>query len=245
MRRGVRGLAPSAHIGWATDEVTQMDLLQAMRTASTTRYFRPDPVPDEPHYRVLDAARFAPSGGNQQGWAVIVVKDPALRLALKELYLRTWRPFYQARMAQASAHAGNPAGPAGTANLRRGAAGDDYGEHMDELPVHLVVLVRTAALQTPFPAINASSFAAGSSIYPFVQNVLLALRAEGLGAALTMLLNNEEDAVRELLAIPGDFALVAHIGVGWPARPHPTRLNRRAVEEFARVDRFDGEPLRP
>lgn len=222
-----------------------MDLVHAMRTASTTRYFRPDPVPDEVVYRVLDAARFAPSGGNQQGWSVIVVRDPALRRRLKELYLLTWRPFYQARLAQAAASGATASSEAAAARSRRGMAGDDYGEHMDELPVHLVILVKTAALQTPFAAINTSTFAAGSSIYPFVQNVLLALRAEGLGAALTMLLNNEEASVKGLLAIPDRFGLVGHIGVGWPARPHPARLSRRAVEDFAHLDRFDGEPLRP
>lgn len=216
-----------------------MELSEAMRTAATTRRFRPEPVPDEVLYRLLDSARFAPSGGNRQGWRVIVVRDRVLRTSLKELYLRTWRPLYQERLAQA--------GPRPTTTGGRRPSTDEaneYAEHMDDLPVHLVVLVEQAALLTPFPALNQSTFAGGSSIYPFVQNVLLAIRAEGLGAALTMLLNNEEAEVKRLLHIPDGVALAAHIGLGWPAQPHPTRLRRHDVEDFTFVDRYGGESLR-
>jgi hypothetical protein len=72
----------------------------------------------------------------------------------------------------------------------------------------------------------------------------LAIRAEGLGTSLTMQLNNEETDVKRLLDISDGFALAAHLGVGWPAQPHPTRLQRRQVEDFTYVDRFGGEPLR-
>ncbi len=162
----------------------------------------------------------------------------ALRKRLKELYLPTWRPLYQAQLAQG--------GQADVAGRRRPgtAEGNHYAEHMDELPVHLVVIVERAALLTPFPALNQSPFVSGSSIYPFVQNLVLAIRSEGLGTSLTMLLNNEEAEVKRLLAIPDGFALAAHLGVGWPAQPHPTRLRRRRVEEFTSVDRFGDNPLR-
>jgi len=215
-----------------------MELTEAMRTAAAIRRFRPDPVPDDVLYRMLDSARFAPSGGNRQGWRVIVVRDQALRTRLKELYLRTWRPLYQAQLAQAG-H------PDATGRRRPGTdEGNHYAEHMDELPVHLVVIVESAALLTPFPALNQSPFAGGSSIYPFVQNLVLAIRSELLGTSLTMLLNNEEPEVKRLLDIPDGFALAAHLGVGWPAQPHPTRLERRRVEDFTSVDRFGGNPLR-
>lgn len=216
----------------------RMELTQAMRTAAAIRRFCLDPVSDDVLYRVLDSARFAPSGGNRQGWHVIVVRDQTLRTRLKELYLRTWRPLYQAQLAQAS----NP----DAAGRRRPGTneGNRYAEHMDELPVHLVVIVEQAALLTPFPALNQSHFAGGSSIYPFVQNLVLAIRSEGLGTSLTMLLNNAEEDLRRLLDIPDGFALAAHLGVGWPERPHPTRLRRRPVEDFTSIDRFGGEPLR-
>src|SRR5215472_12845226 len=124
-----------------------MELIEAMRSAATIRRFRPDAVPDAVLYRALEAARFAPSGGNRQGWHVVVVRDRALRTRLQELYLRTWRPFYQARQAQGGG------GPDAAGRRRPGTEeGNFYAEHMDELPVHLVVLVEQAALLTPFPA---------------------------------------------------------------------------------------------
>jgi len=77
-----------------------------------------------------------------------------------------------------------------------------------------------------------------------VHNVALALRAEGLGTTLSTVLVPVEAEVAELLGIPAEYALAAHLGVGWPAEPHPSRLRRRPVEEFATRERFDGEPLR-
>ncbi|NUR25325.1 MAG: NADH dehydrogenase FAD-containing subunit, partial [Catenulispora sp.] len=62
-----------------------MELTDAMRTTGAVRYFRPEPVPDVALYRALEVARFAPSGGNRQGWHVIVVRDRVLRTRLKEL----------------------------------------------------------------------------------------------------------------------------------------------------------------
>ncbi len=79
-------------------------------------------------------------------------------------------------------------------------------------------------------------------MYPFVQNPLLALRAEGLGAALTTLLVPAEDEVKRLLEIPDGVALAAHIGVGCRREPWPTRLARKPVQEFAFAERY-GEPL--
>jgi nitroreductase len=207
-----------------------MDLIQAMRTAAAVRRFRPDPVPDGVLYRVLDSARFAPSWGNRQGWRVIVVRDQDLRTQLKTLYLHTWRTLSQAPPTESR--------PPGAVERNH------YAEHLDELPVHLVVTVERETLRTPLPALNDATLAGGSSIYPFVQNLVLAIRSEGLGTSLTMQLNNEETEVKRLLGIPDGFALAAHLGVGWPAQPHPTRLRRRQVEDFTTVDLFGGEPFR-
>lgn len=214
-----------------------MDLAGAMRTAATVRRYRPDPVPDGVLYDALDSARFAPSGGNRQGWHVIVVRDPSLKRHLQELYLRIWRPLYETQLA-----AGHRA-PDAAGRRRPGTIeGNHYAEHLDEVPVHLVVLVDRGAITTPFPRLN-ESYAAGSSIYPFVQNLVLALRAEGLGVALTMLHHNVEDDVAALLDVPDGFGFAAHLGVGWPAGPHPTRLRRRPVEEFTSRERFGAGPL--
>jgi nitroreductase len=206
-----------------------MELIEAMRSTSSCRRFLPDPVPDEVIHRVLDAARFAPSGGNRQGWRVVVVRDAALRTRLRDLYLRSWREHHQPVFRR----------------LGRGPSpADAYAEHLDEVPVHLVVLVERAALVTTIPALDSSRIVAGASIYPFVHNVALALRGEGLGTTLSTVLVPVEAEVRELLSVPDELALAAHLGVGWPAGPLPTRLRRRPVEDFVTVDGYLGQPLR-
>ncbi|HKF76599.1 MAG TPA: nitroreductase family protein [Candidatus Dormibacteraeota bacterium] len=212
-----------------------MELSQAMRTTASTRLFGPGPVSDELLHRVLDDARFAPSGGNRQGWRVVVVRDAERRARLQELYLRSWRPYHEELARRAPDDAAR----------RRLAAANHYAEHLADLPVHLVVTVDLAALLITDARLDRPSIIGGASIYPFVHNVLLGLRAAGLGASLTTLIVPQEAEVKELLEIPDGFAVAAHIGVGRPARGLPTRLRRRPVEEFATVDRFTGPPLRP
>jgi nitroreductase len=117
-------------------------------------------------------------------------------------------------------------------------AADDFAHRFDEAPVHLVVCVELAALAITDAGLDRPSIVGGASIYPFVQNVLLGLRAEGLGAAFTTLLVPAESEVRELLALPDGVLLAGHITVGFRADPWPARLSRNPVSEFAFAERF-------
>jgi nitroreductase len=119
---------------------------------------------------------------------------------------------------------------------------DGYARLLDQVPVHLVVGVRLDDLAVTDAGLPRQSIVGGASIYPFVQNLLLALRNEGLGAALTTLLVPAEAAVKQLLEIPEEIALAAHIGVGFRDEPWPRSLARRPVDEFAFSERF-GQPL--
>jgi nitroreductase len=216
-----------------------MDLSEAMRGAPTSRLFKPDPVDREVLVRALDSARFAPSGGNRQGWRVVVVEDPERRRALRELYLPPWRAYMEqtggaAMLADPQSH--------DQRRVRMVRRANEYAEGLDRVPVHLVVGVRLDDVLATDAALPRQSIVGGASVYPFVQNLLLALRGEGLGAALTTLLVPAEEEVKRLLEIPEDVALAAHVGVGHRADPWPERLARRPVEEFAFLDRF-GEPL--
>lgn len=201
-----------------------MDLTDAMRTAGSTRRHRPDLVPDQIIYRVLDNARFASSGGNRQPWRVIVVKDAAVRSALSEIYRKSWYEFH-APLFTAPGEQPQP---------------DYYADHLHQVPVQLVVLVSVAGITTTIRAIDTSRVAGGAAIYPFVQNLILGIRAEGLGTTLSTVLIPVEEEVRQLLRIPGEYLVAAHLGVGWPERPLPTRLSRRPVEDFATVGSFGG-----
>jgi len=216
-----------------------MELYEAMRCAPTSRRFKPDPVPRELLMRALENARFAPSGGNRQGWRVVVVQDAKRRLALRDLYLPPWRAYLEqtgaARMLAAPEESDRR-------RVRMIQRANDYAEQLERVPVHLLVGVRLDDLAVTDAELPRQSIVGGASIYPFVQNLLLALRAEGLAAAMTTLLVPSEAEVKRLFEIPDDVALAAHVGVGFPAEQWPSKLARNPVSDFAFSERF-GEPL--
>jgi nitroreductase len=205
-----------------------VELREAMKTAWTNRQFKPDDVPDDVIDHVLDAARFAPSGGNRQGWRVVVVKDPDTRRALRDLYLAAWNPY----IATVKANAG-----ATRLQARSVQAADDFAQGLHEIPALLVICVDLSTLAVTDAALDRQSIVGGASIYPFVQNVLLASRDAGLGASLTTILVASEPGVADLLGIPEGFAVAALVALGWPVKV-PAKLSRRPVEDFVFRERF-------
>ncbi len=216
-----------------------MDLYETMRCAPTTRRFSSDPVPGEVLRRVLDNARFAPSGGNRQGWRVVAVQDSASRRTLRDLYQPHWRAYME--QTGGAAVLADPE-LADSAVARKVKRADEFAERIHEVPLHLVICARLGDVAKVDSGLDRPSIVGGASIYPFVQNILLGLRAEGLGAALTTLLAPAEPRVKELLGIPADVVLAAYVLVGHRDGPWPTRLSRKPVEEFAFSERY-GEPL--
>jgi len=225
-----------------------MDLIEALRTTGTVREFTDDPVPDEVLARVLDTARFAPSGANAQAWHVVVVKDPDTRTRLRDLYLPGWRDYLAMGAAglrpwapgndRAAEQAAVAAAPEGVA----AAAAQGFAADLDRVPVLLMIFADLTKLAAVDRDLDRYSFAGGASIYPFAWNILLAARAEGLAGVLTTMLIREEDAVKALLGAPEQWALAAGIALGHPVR-QPRRLRRAPVESFTTVDRVDGGPL--
>jgi nitroreductase len=222
-----------------TASVAGLELNEVMLCAPTTRRFLPDAVAPEILRRVLENARFAPSGGNRQGWRVVAVTDADARRALADLYLPHWRAYIQQTgaaemLAKPQEH--------DEARLRTISRADEFAQRLHEIPLHLVICARLGDLAIVDRALDRPSIVGGASIYPFVQNVLLGLRNEGLGASLTTLLAPAEPQVKRLLSIPEDVVLAAYVLVGMRADPWPTRLSRKPVEEFAFSERY-GEPL--
>ena len=210
-----------------------------MRNAPATRRFRAEPVAREVLLRVLDAARFAPSGGNRQGWRLIAVEEARTRRALRDLYWPHWRAYLERTgAAQMLAHPDEH----DPARIRQLRSADAFADRLHEVPLHLIVCVRIADLAITDSELDRPSIVGGASIYPFVQNVLLGLRAEGLGASLTTLLVPAEPEVKELLSIPEEIAVAAYVGVGHRADPWPSALTRRPVADFAFSERY-GQPL--
>lgn len=227
-----------------------VELVDGLRTTGAVREFLAEPVPDDVVGRVLETARFAPSGGNRQGWRVVVVKDPETRRRLRDLYLAGWyeyramgaaglTPWAPITDREAEARAIKDA-PVLAAQAAAGAGG--FAEHLDEVPVLLVVFADLRALAAVDRDFDRYTFAGGASIYPFCWSVLLAARAEGLGGVVTTMPIRQEPAVRSLFAAPDNLAVASVIALGRPVR-QPRRLTRANVGTFTTVDRFDGPPF--
>lgn len=212
-----------------------MELLDAMRHSGSTRYFREDPVPDEVIHGALEAARFAPNGGNRQPTRWIVVRDAGVRRELAALYLPHWKAdlaqYLDGRLTS------------GSTLDRAVAEADHFAEHLHEVPV---IFVACARIQDMHPAAlddgGNPNFTAGASVYTVVQNLCLSLRDAGVGTTITTLICKEPARERELLALPEGVVTACHVAAGYPARPFPTRLRRLPVEETTFADRY-GTPL--
>lgn len=226
-----------------------MELRDVMRTTGAVREFTDEPVPDEVVFALLDTARFAPSGGNRQGWHVIVLQDRATRVRIRELYQLGWREYMAHRNAGlvpfAPLDGGRWTGPAVDLDeARRTPSPMPLADHLEDVPVLLVVTAELAQLAVMDNGLDRQSIVGGASVYPFCHNVLLAARDAGLGGVLTTVLCRQEAAVKGLLGIPDGHAVAALLAIGHPVR-QVTKLRRAPVEELASVDRFDGSPFRP
>ena len=218
-----------------------------MRTTPATRSFTDEPVSDETIRSLLDVARFAPSGGNRQAWHVVVLKDPAVRARIRDLYVLGWREYMAHHDAGLVAFApgedGRWTGPAIDLEKARATPSPlEFADHLDEVPVLLLLVVQLSRLAVLDNGLDRQSISAGASVYPFAHNVLLAARDAGLGGVMTTVLTRQEPAVKELLGIPEGYAIASLIAIGRPARV-VTRLQRAPVDEFTTVDRFDGPKL--
>lgn len=229
----------------------QLDLIETLRSTGAVREFEDRPVDREVMARVLDTARFAPNGGNQQSWHVVLVEDPKVRAAVRDLYVPGWLEYLEMRKAgvQPWAPIGDPEGEAAAiaraAELpddQRLAAAGDFAARFDEVPVMAVILADLRLLAGTDRDLGRYTLVGGASVYPFAWSILLAARAEGLGGVMTTMTTTREPEVRQLLHVPDEFAVAAVLALGHPVK-QPTKLKRSPVESFATVDRFDGPPV--
>lgn len=219
-----------------------MELDQVMRTTFSCRDWTDDPVSDETLHRILDRARFAPNGGNRQGWHVIVVRDRAIREQFVPLIAPTTNVYVAQTMKGEAPW--NTIVPTGIDVEAEKANDKPFPgvQGMIEAPVVLVFTVDLSVVASFDSELDRIGVISGASIYPFVWNTLLAARSEGLGGVLTTYLAGEEAKVQQLLGTPEHHAICAMVPLGHPVK-QLTKLRRRAVEEFTTIDRFDGEPF--
>jgi nitroreductase len=219
-----------------------MELYDVMRTTFSAREFTPEPVPDALIARILDHARFAPSGGNRQGWRVIVVRERATREAFSALAAPAAKRY--AAQVELGESPWNTIVPtkADAATIERTPPPARLTEPFAKAPVVLVVCVDlkvVASMDQLLPRVGVIS---GASIYPFVWNILLAARHEGLAGTITTLAVAQEPKIQALLGIPAHVAVAAVMPMGWPVA-RITRLKRKPVSEIAMLERWSGPPL--
>jgi nitroreductase len=220
-----------------------MDLCEALRTTGAVRAFTNGAVDDATVAAILDDARFAPSGGNRQGWRVANVKDRSIRRTLGNAMQPVWDEY----LAQAGtgvtpfAASGNP-GEYQLAAARAGTISNSLIGEIETIPVVLAVAVDLGLVSLMDAGLDRPPITAGASIYPFCWSIVLAARARGLGGVITTFLSRVEPNVASVVGLPPDHALAATIFLGHPVK-QPTKLKRRPVSEFATLDRFDGQRL--
>jgi nitroreductase len=219
-----------------------MDLHEAMRTTFAARDFTTDPVPDAALFRILDAARFAPSGGNRQGWRVILVRDPGTKGKLAELTAPAAKRY--AAQQQRGENPWNTIDPPGVdaKTIEATVPPARLTDSMLNAPVVLVICVDLKVVASTDQNLERVGVVSGASIYPFAWNVLLAARQEGYGGTITTLAIAEEPKLQALLGLPAHVAVAAVMPLGLPTRLL-TKLKRKAVSEFAMRERWGGAPF--
>ena len=212
-----------------------MELYDAMSTLRAVRRIRPDPIPEEVLTRVFEAATWAPTGGNHQGWRIVAVRDPARKQALEDLY----RPHWESYIPGYEAHMADMPEPARTSSAKALAAGTYLAKHLHEVPVIAVFCFNPQRMTITDAALDRPSVVGGGSIYPAVQNLLLACRNEGLGCVLTTLLCMEEEKVKALLDIPEGWFTAAHVPIGYPVGGGHGPISRKPLAQMLSWDQFD------
>jgi nitroreductase len=219
-----------------------MELYEVLRTTFAAREFTTDPLPDDVLAKILEHARFAPSGGNRQGWRVIVVRDPATKRALAD-----FSAFAGRRYAAQAANGENPWNTidpprVDATTIERTQVPTRLTESIATAPVVLVVCVDLRVVASIDQNLQRVGIISGASIYPFAWNVLLAARHEGFGGTITTLATAREPEIKTLLAIPPHIAVCAVMPLGRPVRTL-SRLKRKPVAEFATRERWGGPPF--
>lgn len=210
------------------------DLYEAMSTLRAVRRLRPDPIPDDVMARVLQAAAWAPTGGNVQPFRIVAVSDRSALAQIAGWYAEEWLSYTRPRRDSL----GDMEAGARISTAKMLRAGDYLAEHMGEVPYLLVFCFNPAHMAITDSDLGRPSVVGGGSVYTAVQNVLLACRAEGLGCVLTTLLCYKEPEVKALLGIPEEWGTCAHIPIGYPVLKGHGPIARRQIDQLVYRDNW-------
>src|SRR5262250_1802133 len=219
-----------------------MELTEALRTTFACREFTADPVPDDVLYRILDHARFAPSGGNRQGWRVVVVRERATREALAALTVPAAKRY--AAQQQNGENPWNTIDPprVDAETIERTQPPHRLTESVLKSAAVLIICVDLKVVASTDQDLDRVGIISGASIYPFAWNILLAARGRGYAGTITTLAVAQEPKVKELFGLPPHVAVAAVMPLGRPVK-QLTKLARKPVSDFAMRERWGGAPL--
>jgi len=204
-----------------------LDVLDAIHSTRAMRYFKPDPIPEDVLWEILDAAIRGPTGANSQSWGWIVIRDTELKRQLGDQYREFIRRAYgYDRVTDEELDA---------VSIESGSVGIDarnrrsvvhLGEHLAEAPV-LIAATSTGITDRQSPG-------AGGGIFGAIQNLMLAARSFGIGSVLTG--GQGIESMRENLRLPEDAVVMAVIPMGYPSQGNFSEPRRRPVEEVVHWD---------
>ena len=221
-----------------------MELYDIMRTAFSAREYTSDPVPDDIIYKILENARFAPSGGNRQGWKVIIIRNKISKEKIAELAVPGAKRY--AAQRNAGENPWNSIVPSSVSQevIENTPPSPKIQMTYVDAPVILMVCVDLRVVAAMDQYLDRIGLISGASIYPFVWNILLAAKNEGYGGRITTIPVSQEKKLQEYFHIPTHFAIAAIIPLGQPVK-NLTRLSRKPVEDFAINEFWDGTKLSP
>lgn len=213
--------------------MTEPGIFEVIHSTRAMRRLKPDPIPEDILKKIIDAGIRAPSGGNTQEWAFVLVRDPDLKRFIRDYYWNTWQ---QLRAKRSIAMTDVP-----PAQQRMLNAAADLAANLDEVPAILLACAQKE--YAPMNAMNnpkASTLVVHASIFPAVQNILLACRALGIGATLTTIHCFFEEDLKKKLGIPESMEVAAMIPMGYPQGKFGP-VSRKPVEEVIHWDRFGNQ----
>ncbi len=209
----------NAEVGLRSKNISKLDMTlgDAIYSLRAIRRLKPDPIPDEDLWTILDAARQAPNGGNQQGWHFVVIRDPEIRRKFGVLYRKAWW-------------------------AKRNGAGYFKPE---DLPDHYRSPMGLADVIGEAPAIVvvcSTASGARESVIPATQNLLLSARVLGIGGTITSLHPTVDDDMKELLKIPGSADIVYCVPLGYP-KGNFGPVTRKPLNEIVSLEAWGSSPV--
>lgn len=202
-----------------------------LSTTRSIRRIKDAPIDEDVLQRVCQAALWAPSGGNRQPWRLIVVQDRQLKQQLSDLYVEEWDKYVDFNLKKL--------GPQSDEVLEKVRAqfgtGTELAHNLANIPTVAMFVHDPSALYVTDANLGRHPVVGGASLYPAVQNFLLAARAEGLGGVLTTLICSKEKELRDILKFPEGWGVHAMVPFGHPKGNHGP-LQRAALSDMMFID---------